>query len=696
MKRKSYLRQKNRQKRMRKVLTLFIACVAAIAVTFITLRVYVQVAGAPPLSVPKASIFLDADGNQIGDHFTSERRYWVTLDEISPFLKDAAIAVEDQDFYKHNGFDLKRIGGAVLADIKAGSKVQGASTITQQYARNLYLTHEKSWTRKANEALYAYRLEVFYDKDEILEGYLNTVYYGHGMYGAEAASRFYFGKSAKDLTLAEAAMLAGIPKGPNIYSPIVNMEKATNRQQLILSLMEDQKVISEEEKTRAVAETLTLKNEAWASTESIASYFLDVAWQEASKILENKKLDISEGGWKIQTTLNQAHQKAAEEAVAKEMPENELQVAFVSMESKTGEITSLVGGRNYAASPFNRVTQAKRQPGSTIKPVLYAAALENGYTPLTFLNVQETIFTYDNGRNEYKPQNVNGKYAENEMSMAQAIAISDNIYAVKTLEDVGYDKFRDMAKRFSLTTTKEDNPSMALGTTETSLLDMTNAYNILASEGQKTKPTTVLSITDSKGNVVYEHKNAKKEQAIKKADAFLLTQMMTGMFDPVFSDYSPATGLSIRSRISHTYAAKSGTTNSDQWLIGYTPSLTAGVWNGYDQGKTLSVKEDMAATKQIWVEFMEAVNSGKKNENFKEPKGVEAVLVDIETGKLATDACPKQRLVYLKNEDVPTEKCQSFDIFNTESWGNFFNLSKYNLFRNREKDGEETFIDGTR
>lgn len=696
MKRKSYLRQKNRQKRMRKVLTLFIACVAAIAVTFITLRVYVQVAGAPPLSVPKASIFLDADGNQIGDHFTSERRYWVTLDEISPFLKDAAIAVEDQDFYKHNGFDLKRIGGAVLADIKAGSKVQGASTITQQYARNLYLTHEKSWTRKANEALYAYRLEVFYDKDEILEGYLNTVYYGHGMYGAEAASRFYFGKSAKDLTLAEAAMLAGIPKGPNIYSPIVNMEKATNRQQLILSLMEDQKVISEEERTRAVAEALTLKNEAWASTESIASYFLDVAWQEASKILEDKKLDISEGGWKIQTTLNQAHQKAAEEAVAKEMPENELQVAFVSMEAKTGEITSLVGGRNYAASPFNRVTQAKRQPGSTIKPVLYASALENGYTPLTFLNVQETIFTYDNGRNEYKPQNVNGKYAENEMSMAQAIAISDNIYAVKTLEDVGYDKFRDMAKRFSLTTTKEDNPSMALGTTETSLLDMTNAYNILASEGQKTKPTTVLSITDSKGNVVYEHKNAKKEQAIKKADAFLLTQMMTGMFDPVFSDYSPATGLSIRSRISHTYAAKSGTTNSDQWLIGYTPSLTAGVWNGYDQGKTLSVKEDMAATKQIWVEFMEAVNSGKKNENFKEPKGVEAVLVDIETGKLATDACPKQRLVYLKSEDVPTEKCQSFDIFNTESWGNFFNLSKYNLFRNREKDGEETFIDGTR
>ena len=186
---------------MRKVLILFIATVAALMTAFIALRMYVQVAGAPPISVPKASIFLDQDGHRIGDHFTNERRYWVTLDEISPYLTDATIAVEDKDFYKHSGFDFGRIGGALLADIKARSKVQGASTITQQYARNLYLTHEKSWARKANEALYAYRLEVFYDKDDILEGYLNTVYYGHGMYGAEAASRFYFGKSASELTL---------------------------------------------------------------------------------------------------------------------------------------------------------------------------------------------------------------------------------------------------------------------------------------------------------------------------------------------------------------------------------------------------------------------------------------------------------------------------------------------------------------
>ena len=393
MKRKSYQRKQKRVKRTRKTLTLFIAFASAIVVAFIALRLYVQVAGAPPLTVAKASIFLDANENQIGDHFESERRYWVELDQMSPYLKEAVVAVEDKDFYKHMGFDLSRIAGVILIDIKAGSKVQGASTITQQYARNLYLTHEKSWTRKANEALYAYRLEVFYDKDEILEGYLNTVYYGHGMYGVEAASRFYFSKSASDLTLAEAAMLTGVPKGPSLYSPVANIEKATNRQHVILNLMAEQGAITTAEKTRAQQEAIVLKNDKWVAPKSIAPYFIDAARKEAGKILKSKNLDISEGGWTIQTTLNTAHQKAAEAAVTDNMPANDLQAAFVSMKSKTGAVTALVGGRNYADSPYNRVTQTERQPGSTIKPILYAAALENGYTPLTFLDVGQTTFT---------------------------------------------------------------------------------------------------------------------------------------------------------------------------------------------------------------------------------------------------------------------------------------------------------------
>lgn len=678
MKRQSYRKKKRQQVRKKRLIYSAVYITVAIIVSLVGLRIYAQITGAPPMTVPKASVFLDRNGNHIDDFFTDERRYWTELENISPYLIDATIAVEDKDFYQHNGFDYSRIASALLTDLKTRSKKEGASTITQQLARNLFLNFDKTWSRKIREAFYAYRLEVFYEKDEILEGYLNTVYYGHGMYGVEAASKYYFGKSAKDLTLAEAAMLAGIPKGPSSYSPIVNFEKASARQQLILSLMADQRKITKEEKNRAQTEQLAFKHDEWKE-KSIAPYFFDVAWQEASEILEKQNRNIREGGFTIKTTLNIAHQKVAEEAINKNMPDSDLQVGFVSMDVKTGQVTALVGGRNYSDSAFNRVTQAVRQPGSAIKPFLYAAALENGFTPLTFLDVGETVFTYDNGKATYKPQNVNGKFSDDEMTLAQAIAISDNIYAVKTLEMIGYDNFRNILKRFHLNYTNEDNPSIALGTIETSLYDLTAAFTTIAAQGERRNATTILSIVDSDGNTVYEYKKPKKEQVISKVDAFLLTHLMTGMFDPVFSDYSPATGVALRPRMTQTYAAKSGTTNSDQWLVGYSPSIAAGVWNGYDQGKTLSVQEDMAASKQVWIDFMESVSDGK-NEGFKMPAGVQGVVIDIETGKLANDACPKQRLVYLKTEDVPKEKC-SKNFFENELWDDFMDLFPFEAFK---------------
>ncbi|MFL0506767.1 transglycosylase domain-containing protein [Ureibacillus sp. 179-F W5.1 NHS] len=681
MKRQSYRRKLKRQKWVKYSAFSIVALICAVGISLLTLRIYAQIAGAPPLTVPKTSVFLDSNGNKIGDYLTAERRYWVELDEISPYLIDATIAVEDKDFYEHNGFDYSRIASALLKDLKTQSMAEGASTLTMQLARNLYLTLDKTWTRKLQEALYAYRLEIFYDKDEILEGYLNTVNYGHGMYGIEAASKYYFGKSASELTLAEASLLAGIPKGPSIYSPINDYEKAMDRQQIILKLMKDQQYITADERKRANSEEIVLKNDQWTASNSVAPYFLDTVWQEASEILEKENLNIVEGGWTIKTTLNQAHQKAAEEAIADNMPDSDLQVGFVSMDVETGHVTALVGGRNYEESSFNRVTQAVRQPGSSIKPILYAAALENGFTPLTFLDVGETVFTYDNGRATYKPQNVNGEFADGEMTLAQAIAISDNIYAVKTLEKIGYEKYEDMLKRFNLNYSNANNPSIALGTIETSLYDLTNAYNTIANQGKQTKPTTILEIKNSKGETVYKYKKTKAEQVISEEDAYLLTDMMTGIFDPVYSDYSPATGVSLRPRMTHTYAAKSGTTVSDQWLVGYTPSYTAGVWNGYDQGKTLSVQQDMAASKQVWIDFMETINKDKQNENFEAPEGVEGVLIDIETGKLATDACPKQRMVYLKKEDVPTEKCSSSDFFDDDSWNNFLDLFPFEAFK---------------
>ncbi|QOV10336.1 transglycosylase domain-containing protein [Viridibacillus arvi] len=658
MNRADYWRKRRVNKRWKRTLMWSVVGISAFLTVLLSLRIYAQIAGAPSLAVPKATVFLDADGHRAGDKFSMERRYWVNLDEISPFVAQALIATEDKNFYSHNGFDYTRIAGALLKDIKAMRKVEGASTITQQYARNLYLSHEKSWLRKANEALYAYRLEVFYDKDKILEGYLNTVYFGHGMYGIEAASRFYFGKSAKDLTLSEAALLVGIPKGPGIYSPAVNKEKSIGRQQLILSLMSNQSVISEEQAERAKSETLDFKYEEWENSKSLAPYFLDTAWQEAKDILTEKGRRFEEGGWVIKTTLNTSHQKAAEEAVEKSLPNDELEVGFVSMDPSTGYVTALVGGRHYLTSTFNRVTQAKRQPGSAIKPFLYSAALEKGYTPLTFMDTSPTIFTYDDGRSKYEPKNVNGEFADHPMSLAQAIAISDNIYAVKTFETIGYKAFSNVLNRFNIQSKLQNSPAVALGTSEVSLMNLTSAYNTLAAKGVQKKPTTIISITDANGKVIYKaEKKQKQKQVISSDDAFLITQLMTGMFDPVFNDYAPATGISIRNKQTRPYAAKSGTTLTDQMMVGFTPSLTAGVWNGYDKGKQMDSAEDSRATKQIWIDFMEKAHEGLPSEPFMAPDNIEGVIVDVKTGGLATSSCDQQRLVYMKKKDIPKKLC---------------------------------------
>lgn len=657
MQRTVYVKKKKRRSAIRRVILLVVTLLTAALTMFGALRLYAQVTGAPSLSVPKASVFLDKNGKQIGDRFSAERRYWVDLDDMSPFLKDAIVATEDKNFYSHNGFDYRRIAGALLKDIKSGRKVEGASTITMQYAKNLYLTFEKTWTRKITEALYAYRMEIFYDKDTILEGYMNTVYFGHGMYGVEAASKFYFGKSAKDLTLEESAVIVAIAKGPSIYSPVDNPENSKERKQLVLSLMEAQGYITARQEERANNEQIVLKAREWADSKRVAPYFLDEVWREAETILAKKGRYPAEGGWTIRTTLDPHHQQTAEELVAKWIPKSGLQVGFMSMEPETGAITSLIGGTNYNESTFNRATQAKRQPGSAIKPILYAAALEDGFNPLTFLSTEKTIFTYDEGRSTYEPSNVNGKFAGHPISLAQAIAISDNIFAVKTLEDVGYQKFNKMAQRLGIDVTFKESPAVALGTSDVTLSDMTGAYNRVASGGKDIQPMTILSISDAEGKTVYEHPKQSKKHLLTEQDAFVLTHLMTGMFDPVFNDYTNATGLSMRPKQTRPYAAKSGTTISDQYLIGFSPSLTAGIWTGFDVGEKLTDEQDKAASKKIWIEFMEQVHQGKTAEAFIPPKGVNGVIIDVETGGIAVNECGKQRLVYVKEKDMPQKLC---------------------------------------
>ncbi len=619
--------------------------------------IYAKVQGPPPLAVPQSTLIYSEDGYVIGESNTGEKRYWVGLKEISPALIEATISIEDKSFYEHYGFDLKRMAGAALADVKAMSKVQGASTISQQYARNLFLSHDKTWKRKISEALYTIRIEMNYSKKDILEGYLNTIYYGHGAYGVQAASQYYFGKDANQLSVSEAAMLAGIPKAPSYYSPVTHMDNAKKRQELILQSMTEDGFISKEQQAVSKAAQIRITGEHAHEKVETAPYFQDVVKSILRSDLGIEERTIEMGGLKVYTTLNPEHQKVAEKVVKEQISEeSDIQLGFVSMNPKNGYVTALVGGRNYEESPFNRAVQAIRQPGSTIKPLLYYSALKQGFTPSTTMKSELTSFTFDNGK-KYAPHNYNNKYANGDITLAQAIALSDNVYAVKTHLFIGQDTLPETAKeKFGLTTKVKKYPSSALGTSGARVIDMVNAYSIFANGGYKVKPVFITKVEDWSGNVIYEHES-KKEQVLDPDLTYVMTHMLTGIFDPKLNDYSTVTGIQIRKDATRPYAGKSGTTNTDNWMIGYSPQLTAGVWTGYDREKEISLVDDKYYAKKIWVHFMEEALKDEPVKNFKPTKGVVGVAVNPHNGLLATEDCPVQRFTYFVKGTEPTEYC---------------------------------------
>jgi penicillin-binding protein 2D len=637
----------------------FISFILAI-LSAVTLGGFILVAklqGAPPLAVPQTTIFYADDGTKIGESDNGQTRYWVKLDDISPYVIQATIAVEDRKFYEHHGFDIKRIIGAVAADIKAMAKVQGASTITQQYARNLFLTHDKTWTRKLQEALYTIRLEANYSKKQILEGYLNTIYYGHGAYGIEAAARYYFGKHAKDLTLSEAAMLAGIPKGPYYYSPLINEKRAKTRQKTVLLSMEQAGYINKKEAERAYQEKLIYTDHHEIKQKNIAPYFQDVVKQVLRNQLGLDERTIELGGLRVYTSLDPHMQKIAEQEINAVIdPNSQIQAALVAMDPRTGEVKALVGGRDYEKSPFNRAVQAERQPGSTFKPFLYYAAIEQGFTPSTQMRSELTTFTFDNGKSKYTPHNYNDYYANDAITLAQAIALSDNVFAVKTHLFIGEDKLVKTAKKLGITSKLKKVPSLALGTSPVKVIDMVRAYSAFANNGKKVEPVFIKKIVNHEGETIYEYKPSSK-QVLDPDAAYVTTQLMTGMFDPKLNDYTTVTGQSIRKQITRPYAGKSGTTETDSWMIGFAPQLVAGVWTGYDRGETIDKMVEKQYAKQIWVQFMEKSLQGKPKKKFKPTKGVVGVYVDPDNGKLATKSCPVKRLTYYIAGTEPTDYC---------------------------------------
>jgi penicillin-binding protein 2D len=635
----------------------------SLVLSFIGLLLLAKLMGPPALLVPQTTIMYAADGSKMGEiNNGGQNRYWLPLKKIDKDVIKATISIEDKSFYKHNGFDFKRIAGALLADIKAGSKVQGASTITQQYARNLFLTHEKTWRRKFQEAFYTLRLEMSYSKDEILEGYLNTIYYGHGSYGIQSASRYYFGKNAEDLTLAESSMLAGIPKGPSYYSPILHEENAKKRQEIILTSMAEDGSIKKGKIKNAVSEKLTYVQEEDEEVAAVAPYFQDAVMRTLKKELNINTNSVQFGGLRIYTTLDPHMQEVAEHTIENRIIDNSnIQTALVAMDPRSGDVKALVGGRNFEESSFNRALQARRAPGSTFKPFLYYTALEHGYTASTPIKSEPTTFAMADGVTNYKPKNFKNRYANDFITMAQALALSDNIYAVKTNLYLGPDKLVKTAKKFGIKSELAGIPSLALGSKAVGVLELTNAYGVFANGGKKADPVFITKITDSKGEVLYQHEY-ESEQVIDENKAFVMTDLLAGTFDEKLNDYTSVTGSSINHYLTRPMAGKSGSTPNDSWMVGYAPQLVTGVWVGYDNNEELHDVNDTGYSKRIWAYFMEGALKNKQILSFEQPEGVTAVTINPQNGKLATDACPVTRISYYEKGTEPVEFCDEHGV----------------------------------
>lgn len=613
----------------------------------------------PEIQIKNANAFVMYDNAETVFYQGSGSQEWTELEQISDTLIQATIYTEDKHFYNHHGFDILRIIKALYTNFISGKTVQGASTISQQYAKNLFLDFDKTWERKWKEMWITLRLETHYSKDEILEGYLNTINYGHGMYGIGNASYFYFGKSPKDLTLAESAMLVGIPKSPSNYSPISNYDLAKQRQRYVLNTLVNNGMISKEEADQAYAEKLTIIGEKSENDLSKIMYYQDAVMKELKTIKAIPEDLMETGGLKIYTNLDMETQLNMVENIQNTLAgEDELQAASVMMEAKTGKVIALMGGKDYNTSQYNRAISSKRQVGSAMKPLLYYAALENGFTSSTSFLSQATTFTFANNKT-YSPQNYGEVYANKPISLAAAIAYSDNIYAVKTHMFLGEETLVDISKRLGITEELEAIPSLPLGTASISMLEMLTAYGCFASSGYLNHLYFIEKVTDLNGNVLYEH--TKEETLVLNPSlTFILSELLTGTYDQKIIDYTYPTALTIANILTHKVSIKSGTTNTDHWSIGYNPDVVTAVWIGYDDNRNLDTSQ-YKYSRNIWANVMETYMSKKDPVWYDIPNNVSGVLVNPITGKPATENDKNSKIMYYIKGTEPTDSDPVFD-----------------------------------
>ncbi|HBB17023.1 MAG TPA: penicillin-binding protein [Syntrophus sp. (in: bacteria)] len=580
---------------------------------------------------PSITTRVYADNGELIDEFFLEDRKVIKYEDIPKIVIQAFVSAEDARFFQHKGFDMQSMSRAFFKNLEAGRIVQGGSTITQQVAKVLYLSPEKSYLRKIKEALLAYKIDKYLTKEEIITLYLNHIYLGHGTYGIEAASQGYFGKSARDLTLAEAALLAGLPKAPSSYSPYNHPDKAYQRQAYVLSRMQEDGFISKSEKDRAIATKLRFRS--IKPKDKIAPYFIE---NVRRYVQEKYGRDVLyKEGLEVYTTLNIQMQKAAREAVAqglKEIEEREnfekglVQGALFAMDPKSGAIKSMVGGRDFNRSEFNRATQSRRQPGSAFKPLIYTAAFDKGMTPSTVIVDAPIVYPDPSSPDGvWKPKNFDEKFL-GPTTLHNALVHSRNIITIKVLEEIGIDYATAYAANMGITSPISRNLSIALGTSGVTLQELVRAYGVLANEGKRVQPFFIKKIVDRTGHV-FEETQPKVEQVIDPRIAFMTSYVMQDVVES-------GTGQRVK-RLGRPVAGKTGTTDDtrDAWFLGFTPTLVAGVWVGFDQERPLGRLEvGGRAAAPIWLYFAEKALDKMPAEVFPIPEGIVFIKVDPKTG----------------------------------------------------------------
>jgi penicillin-binding protein 1A len=591
----------------------------------------------------------DSEGIQLAELFL-EKRNPVSLENVPSFLKSALITTEDRGFYKHSGVDMKGILRALIRDIRARGFVEGASTITQQLAKTLFLTSKKTLVRKIKEALLAFQIERRYTKDEILELYLNQIYFGSGAYGVESAANIFFGKSSKDLDLAECALIAAMPRAPSRYSPLVNHELARKRRNIVLKQMFQTGVISESEYRSAESRPVLTVEKGYNLVK--APYFVD----SIKKDLEKKfgAALLYKGGLSIYTALSYEMQAAAEDAVAMGLNALEQRMqqkgilmpsspqgALVAIAVDSGAILAMVGGRDYSQSSYNRATSAKRQPGSAFKPILYAHAIERDFPQNMMILDAPVVFKKAAKGKDWRPENFSKTYM-GEITLRKALALSKNIPAVRLLQMLGPSTVAQFAHSLGIESPLAPNLSLALGTSEVSLLELTAAYATFPNSGKTVQPFGILEVIDSNGRIMWRNK-ARKKVAMTRESAAIITDMLINAIQS-------GTGRGAR-YLKRPVAGKTGTTDQfkDALFIGFSPDIAAGVWTGLDNFATLGNGETGArAALPIWTAFMEKAIQNRPIHYFDIPDSVDRVNMDSATGKIVAEGTAGSERILVK------------------------------------------------